>query len=322
MTASAQVEWGANAVAGAKSAKESRSGMVNRELLVILSIFVISAVINVVFESQRMVLGLYILPTIYSAYHYGRRHAVLTAILSAFLVVLLTVVNPGILQQKLQMQFEGGWFDIAAWSGLVVVTAYSVGTLHERNQAHLRSLRESYQGILLILQHITSDQKYSQNHPYRVSMCATKIAEEMKLDPERVEDVRACGLLHEIEKLGISRDLLQQAAGLSGDREAQPALAASGGSLRRIVSILRAFEQACQSEGNEATRKRLPIEARILHVADVYDSMTSAKKERISPSEAMERIAQRAGLEYDSDVVDAFVRIFRRRAAGATVGAV
>jgi HD-GYP domain-containing protein (c-di-GMP phosphodiesterase class II) len=45
----------------------------------------------------------------------------------------------------------------------------------------------------------------------------------------------------------------------------------------------------------------------------VYDSLTSAKDSHISPSQAVERISQRAGIEYDADVVDAMVRVFRKR---------
>ena len=45
----------------------------------------------------------------------------------------------------------------------------------------------------------------------------------------------------------------------------------------------------------------------------MYDSLTSAKDSRVSPSEAMERISQRAGIEYDADVVDAMVKVFRKR---------
>ena len=71
------------------------------------------------------------------------------------------------------------------------------------------------------------------------------------------------------------------------------------------------MEKTAQSQ----TLANAPLEARILVVADVYDSLTSALNERISPSEAMERIAQRAGIEYDADVVDAMVKVFRKRAA-------
>ena len=313
--ATAQAELSVQIPATVRSSKRKPpKRQINRELLVIFGIFAISAVLNIAFSSQRMVLGLYLFPTIYSAYHYGRRHAVLTATFSMFLVVLLSGGNPMFLHSWFEASIP--IFDIAAWSGLLIVTAYTVGTLHERNQSAVRDLQESYQGILLILQHITSDQKYSQNHPYRVSMFATQIAEEMNLDRDQIEDVRACALLHEIEKVGISRDLLQQAAGMGTHEEGATA---HGGSLRRVVAILNGFEDAVKAEGSQQRLAELPAEARILHVADVYDALTSAQEERISPSEAMERIVQRSGLEFDAEVVDALVRVFRRRAGVAGV---
>ena len=62
---------------------------VNRELWVVLSMFIIAAVLNFVVSGQRMVLAFYTLPTVFSAYHYGRRHATLTAVASVLLVLLL-----------------------------------------------------------------------------------------------------------------------------------------------------------------------------------------------------------------------------------------
>ena len=316
--ATARAELATRMPEAASHARQKTSKrQINRELLVILGVFGISALLNIAFSSQRMVLGLYLFPTIFSAYHYGRRHAVLTASFSMFLVVLLSATNPNFMRSWMSTS-SIPIFDIAAWTGLLIVTAYTVGTLHERNQHAVRDLRESYQGILLILQHITSDQKYSQNHPYRVSMFATQIAEEMNLDIDQVEDVRACALLHEIEKVGISRDLLQQAAGM-GLQDGSGAHA-DGNSLRRVVAILNGFESAVKSDGSQERLGRLPIEARILHVADIYDSLTSAQVSRISPSEAMERIVQRSGLEFDAEVVDALVRVFRRRASGNEAG--
>jgi hypothetical protein len=48
---------------------------INQELWLVLSLFVIAALFNWLVESHRMILGLYTLPTIFSAYVYGRRHA-------------------------------------------------------------------------------------------------------------------------------------------------------------------------------------------------------------------------------------------------------
>ena len=67
---------------------------VNKELWRVFSLFVIAGLLNFLVASQRMVLVFYTLPTIISAYLYGRRHATLTALASVMLVVLLSRANP------------------------------------------------------------------------------------------------------------------------------------------------------------------------------------------------------------------------------------
>src|SRR5580704_16447205 len=68
---------------------------VNKELWLILSMFVIALVLNVVIDAQRMLLGFYTLPTLASAYLFGRRQATLTALASVLMVALLRAVTPG-----------------------------------------------------------------------------------------------------------------------------------------------------------------------------------------------------------------------------------
>jgi HD-GYP domain-containing protein (c-di-GMP phosphodiesterase class II) len=273
-----------------------------------------------------MLLELYVLPTIFSAYFYGRRHAVLTACASVFLIVAIAHFNPVVLGRSFDLVAEEPWFDFMVWGGTLVVIAYFMGTLYESKEAHLRELRQSYEGLLMMLQHIASDNKYSQNHPYRVSITASKIAEQMELGTQRVDDVRGAALLHEIDKVGITYDMLYQAANMTrqelheiqSNLEQGRALPPTrGGALRRIIPTLLAHHALMEKTEQSQTLPNAPLEARILVVADVYDSLTSARDERISPSEAMERIAQRSGIEYDADVVDALVKVFRKRAAGA-----
>ena len=167
-----------------------------KELWLLLSLFAIALLSNFVVEGQLMVLALYTLPTLFSAYKYGRRHAVMTALASTLLAVLVFYFHPPLVPAFLQHRHAlvlptEKWFDIALWSGTMLVIAYAMGTLYERTQSNLRELRESYRGILLILQHIAASDKYSQNHAYRVSICATKIAERMELGSEQVDDIRA-----------------------------------------------------------------------------------------------------------------------------------
>ena len=186
---------------------------VNRELWLLLSMFVIAGILNSLVAQHGFILNLYALPTIFSAYVYGRRHAVLTAVASVCIVVIITYANPAILaDHNLVLGASERWFDIAVWGGILMVTAYAMGTLYERNEQKLRELRNTYNGVLMILRHFISKDKYTQNHSYRVSVYATKIAGEMGFSQERLEDVRAAALLHDIGKLDISRDLLYKAA--------------------------------------------------------------------------------------------------------------
>ena len=313
---------------GAKSGATSvmsRLGAVNRELWLLLGMFAIALLLNSLVAERRMLLGLYVLPTIFSAYFYGRRHAVMTAFASVFLILAISFFNPVVRGRNFEFIAEEPWFDFMVWGGTLVVIAYLMGTLYESKEAHLRELRQSYEGILMMLQHIASDNKYSQNHPYRVSLTASKIAEQMELGSQRVEDVRAAALLHEIDKVGITNEMLYQAANMSVQElhELQANLEqgrempqTQGSTLRRVIPLLLAHHVLMDKAEHSQNLPNAPLEARILLVADVYDSLTSAKDSRISPSEAMERISQRAGIEYDADVVDAMVKVFRKRGMG------
>ena len=189
---------------------------VNKELWLVLSLFVIAALINFVVSADRMVLAFYTLPTILSAYLYGRRHATLTATASVLLVILLVYFNPLIFDEADPAMVPGSrWLDITVWGGTLIVTAYLMGSLYEHKDAQVKELRETYHGILMILRHFISKDKYTENHSYRVSVYATKIAAQLELDSERIEDIRASALLHDIGKLDISRQILYKAARLT-----------------------------------------------------------------------------------------------------------
>jgi putative nucleotidyltransferase with HDIG domain len=297
----------------------------NKELLLVFSLFVIALLMNYLLASQRMILSFYVLPTIVSAYLYGRRHATLTAFASVLMVVLLhsfsdfrtTAVVAGEV-------FGGAWFEVIIWGGSLIVTGYLMGTLCEHQKRQLRELRDTYHGVLMILRHFVSKDQYTENHSYRVSVYATRIAAYMRLSPERIEDVRAAALLHDIGKLEISREILYKAAKLTADEfnEMQKhvvrgveMLEPVGGSLRRVIPIILAHHDKFDGSGNRPTGgESIPLEARIITVADVYDALTSDRPYRkaMPPMEARDLIAKGADTDFDPQVVTAFMNAFRR----------
>jgi len=302
-------------------AQTSTAGGASKELWLLLSLFLLALVSNFAVEGQRMVLALYTLPTLFSAYKYGRRHAVMTALASILLVVLVVYFHRPMMPPFLHLRAfvipQEKWFDIGLWGGIMLVIAYAMGTLYERMQANMRELRDSYSGILLILQHIVANDKYSQNHSYRVSICATKIAERMDLSSERVEDIRAAALLHDVDKLGISREILYKSANFTADdyrrfqrdmAKGKAVLPPGGGSLRRAIPILLAYAEP--SDKKPGSYQDTPLESRILAVADAYETLT-AGAHGMPPSVAIGNILERTGTEFDRKVVEAFVGAFQ-----------
>jgi putative nucleotidyltransferase with HDIG domain len=297
----------------------------NAEIWVILSLFLLGGLLTLVPGSRRSVLSLYALPTIVSAYRYGRRHATLTALGSVLLVVLLTQFDPDFASSvPVFGDALGGWLEVVAWGGSLILTAYLMGTLYEHRNEQLAELRETYHGVLMILRHFVAKDGYTENHSYRVSLYASRIAAEMGLADSDIEDIRAAALLHDIGKLRVSRELLHKAALLSEEevREVRShvghgaeLLEPTRGALRRVLPIVLAHHDRFDGTGyRSAAGEGIPIGARIIATADVYDAMVSDRPYRkaVTPIEAKEIIERGSGTEFDPSVVESFVRAFRR----------
>jgi putative nucleotidyltransferase with HDIG domain len=303
-----------------------RFEQVNKELWILLSLFLIALLLNYVVTSQRMVLGFYVLPTLGSAYLHGRRQATLTAFASVLLVVGLLMYgdafNP--VQERIVEPGYAKWLDVTVWGGSLLITGYMMGTLCERMNAQLQELRDTYHGVLMILRHFISKDSYTENHCHRVSVYATTIAATMDLSSSAIEDVKAAALLHDIGKLDISRELLYKAAKLTNEEYEEikqhvskgiDMLEPVGGSLRRVIPIILAHHDKFDGSGYHTTKgEDIPIEARIIAVADVYDSLTSDRPYRkaMSPFEARDIIVKGSESEFDPKVVSAFQKAFRQ----------
>ncbi|MGH9327640.1 MAG: HD-GYP domain-containing protein [Terriglobia bacterium] len=299
-----------------------RISRLNGEIWLIASMLGIAALLNVLVSSEHVLLGFYTLPTIFSAYYYGRRHATLTAVGSLVLVILAVYVKPLFFHSSYPHASYEFWFDVAGWGGTLIVTGYAMGSLYERKETHMQELRRSYNGIMMILRQFISHDKYTENHSYRVSVYASKIAGCYGLDRERIEDVRAAALLHDIGKLEISREILYKAAQLNQKefeemkqhvRKGVGMLEPVGGTLGRIIPIILAHHDKFDGSGYHPTRgENIPVESRIISVADVYDSLTSDRPYRhaMSPFEAKTVIVNGSGKDFDPEVVDAFLIAF------------
>ncbi len=295
---------------------------VNKELWIILSMFVIAGVLNFALTTQRMVLSLYVLPTLGSAYFYGRRHATLTAVGSALLVSLLLYTQPW-LAAGLGAGYSTPWMDVLMWACVLVLTGYLMGTLYEHKNAQIRELRKTYYGVLEVLRYFIANDKYTENHSYRVSVYATRIASCMNLSGEEIEDIHAAGLLHDIGKLQVGKELLYKASRLTREEyekihthvpKGVEMLETVGGSLKRVLPIVLAHHVPYSAgDTDPQTGQIVPLAARVVQVADVYDSLTSDRPYRkaMASFEAKDIIVHGSGTEFHPQVVEAFESAFR-----------
>lgn len=295
---------------------------INPELLLLLFLVLIAAILNFLVASQRMALVFYFLPTLFSAYHLGRRHATLTAFASVVLVVAMASLNPAMFSHRVELPFAK-WLDLAVWGGVLIVAGYATGTLYEKNQKTLVEMEEGYDGMLTILQNFLANQKYSDSHAYRISMCATKLAEGVGLDAGSVEDIRTAALLFNMKEMGIPNEVLCKAAQVSQEdlrqgKDVERTFSkgsATGGSLRRAIPIFLEERQFRQTGGNPDNAS---FEVQILVLAEEYEAMTSGQRDRkMSPTQAAQEVMKRAEGRYDSMIVNAFSSIFAGQAEAA-----
>ena len=160
---------------------------------------------------------------------------------------------------------------------------------------------------------------YTAGHSERVSALSVMIGRQMNLDAEQLDILRLGSLLHDIGKIGIRDNVLTKAGPLSPEEfetiKTHPTL--GGHILRQVpflsrhLSIVELHHERPDGRGyphgllNHAT----PLLARIVHVADAFDAMTTARAYRPAGTagHAIAELWRYAGSQFDAEVVEAFV---------------
>jgi HD-GYP domain-containing protein (c-di-GMP phosphodiesterase class II) len=169
--------------------------------------------------------------------------------------------------------------------------------------------------------------RYTSGHSTRVSQLSCTIAAAMQLDPNDVERIRIGALLHDIGKIGISDSVLQKPGRLTDEEFAlvmeHPVIG------RRILEGVQGFAPYLAAvelhhenwNGTGYPRRQsgeeTPIEARIIHVSDAYDAMTTDRSYRrgMTHERALEILVENAGIQFDPRIVDVFVSLPRETIA-------
>jgi diguanylate cyclase (GGDEF)-like protein len=163
-------------------------------------------------------------------------------------------------------------------------------------------------------------------HSQTVGMYAGAIALALGLSEGRVERIRAAGVLHDIGKLGVADAVLKKPGPLTADewdemrRHAElGARILSHANLLDVSAWVLAHHERMDGRGypDGLAGEAIPLESRILAVADAYEAMTADRAYRpaMSPGDAQAELRRAAGSQFDPEVVDAFLGILAAEAS-------
>jgi putative nucleotidyltransferase with HDIG domain len=160
---------------------------------------------------------------------------------------------------------------------------------------------------------------YTAGHSERVSTFAVAIGQELGLGGDALETLRLGALLHDVGKIGVPDEVLRKRGELTAAEFEAIKIHPSAGAriLRSIpflaphIPIVELHHERPDGRGYPygLTGDAIPLAARIVHVADAFDAMTSARAYRAArlPVEAIAELRRCAGTDFDSPSVEALV---------------
>ncbi|OGR91386.1 MAG: hypothetical protein A2V88_16865 [Elusimicrobia bacterium RBG_16_66_12] len=189
-----------------------------------------------------------------------------------------------------------------------------------------RALRQAHEDTLLaMISSLELRERYTAGHSRRVADYSILIAAESGIKDESLLASIANGaLLHDVGKIGVPDAVLLKAGALDdaewalmrAHSERGAALVAKVDSLAGAAPLIAGHHERYDGTGYPAglSGEAIPLGARIIAVADVYDALTTARpyKRALAHEEAVALLREDAGVKFDPAVVEAFSRVVLR----------
>ena len=163
---------------------------------------------------------------------------------------------------------------------------------------------------------------YARGHSARVTEIAAAIARRLGWDEDQLALLHLGGPLHDVGKLGVSEEVLTKPGRLDERELAQirrhPRFGARillrVAALRAALPYVLYHHERWDGGGYPTGRagEAIPVEARVLAVADAFDAMTSDRPYRpaLGRDEALAEIARCSGTQFDPEIVRVFLELF------------
>jgi HD-GYP domain-containing protein (c-di-GMP phosphodiesterase class II) len=256
---------------------------------------------------------LFIIPIILAAVWFNLRGSLATALAETVLYIPHVVLQWN--SQALEYIDQGGEV-VSLW-----IVAVLAGYFVRREKAVHQDLAKSSEGALLALIG-TMDARHQkrQYHAMRVFAYAECIARELNLPPSALEVLARTSVLHDLGMIGVPDKLLSDPMEFDGQSSAIRNHPLIGYNIIRRVPALHEVAQVVYAhheryDGTGYPRNlsgnQIPFLACVFAVADVFDDLTTAHPGRpaLPFGKARQVIESERGLDFDPQVVDAFLRV-------------
>ncbi len=186
---------------------------------------------------------------------------------------------------------------------------------------------EHLAAVLVLAETLDMRDTSTARHSETVGRYAKLIATELGVSPKEIERVHLAGMLHDIGKIGISDTILQKPGSLNEaeweEMRKHPELGSrilDGANLQDISAWVRAHHERPDGRGYPLglSDEEIPIEAKILAVADSYEAMTADRvyRTRMSHEDARAELLRCCDTQFDRRVVHAFATALARERIG------
>lgn len=171
---------------------------------------------------------------------------------------------------------------------------------------------------------IDAKSRWTGGHSTRVANLSVVLGRELGLSPEDLERLHRGGLLHDMGKVGISSAILDKPGRLTDEEmravREHPQIGADIlapiEAFADIIPIVRHHHERYDGQGYPLglAGEEIPLTARVLQVADVYDALTNDRPYRkaLTNEEVVDDFTSVAGTQFDPAVVSAFIGLMQR----------
>ena len=204
-----------------------------------------------------------------------------------------------------------GWLLAPGLFGFLLAVRANVADVQRQTELKDQTLE-------LAAQALDARDRYTESHSIRVADMAGRLGEHLDLGDRECELLRTAGSLHDLGKIGVRDDILNKPGPLTDDEweimrrhpDIGADMIAQHSALTEVAPLVRHHHERWDGSGYPAGLKGdvIPFGARILSVADSFDTITGTRLYRrslMTPIEGVEDISRRAGHWYDPNVVDA-----------------